>query len=338
MEKHLKDKPLKILFVHLGALGDFLMALPALVAYQKLENRPEINVCAGDDIRRLALAGGKFQGEVDPEGEGFHRLFVRGAALSENLARILSRFDLVITTSASPDLIANLRRLVPKVLSPEKPEPLPRRHLHDEYLGALLLPGMKPEIILVENSFSLPEVLVSGGRELVKSGATGRALIIHPGSGGAIKCWPQSDYLDLAARALKIGLSPFFLLGPVEEENPEFANLSGSGFPVLSGLTLVETAAVLANAEIYVGNDSGITHLAAAMGRPVIAIFGPSDPGRFGPRGRLVKIISLNYECSPCHPRNTQSPAPECRKNRACLLEITPEMVAGEIIKLRIAD
>jgi ADP-heptose:LPS heptosyltransferase len=332
------NKPRRILFVHLGALGDFLLALPAVVAYQKLENRPEIHLCAGADIRRLALAGGKFQGEVDPEGEGFHRLFAPGAALPENLARVLSRFDLVITTSTSPDLIANLRRFVPVVLSPGKPDHLSRRHLHDEYLGTLLLPGMKPEISLIENSFSLPEILVSRSREFLKFGAQGSALIIHPGSGGAIKCWPHSYYLDLAARAFKIGMFPFFLLGPVEKENPDFANLPGAGFPVLSGLTLVETAAVLANAKIYVGNDSGITHLAAAMGRPVIAIFGPSDPERFGPRGRAVKIISLNYECSPCHPRDPKSPAQECRTNRACLLEIKPEMVAGEIIKLRIAE
>ncbi|MDD5223189.1 MAG: glycosyltransferase family 9 protein [bacterium] len=329
MKKPLLDKPRKILFVHLGALGDFLLALPALVAYQEPENRPELHICAGGDIRRLALAGGRFQGEVDPEGEGFQRLFSPGAALPESLARILSRFDLVITTSANQDLLANLRRLVPAVLSPGKPDPLSRRHLHDEYLGALLLPGMKPEISLVENSFSLPEALAGRGRELLKSGPRGRALIIHPGSGGAIKCWPLTYYLDLAARASRMGLPPFFLLGPAEKENPEFANLSGSGFSVLSGLTLVETAAVLANAKIYVGNDSGITHLAAAMGRPVIAIFGPSDPGRFGPRGRLVKIISLNYECSPCHPRNPQSPAPECRKKRACLLEIKPEAVVS---------
>lgn len=329
MKKPLSDKPRKILFVHLGALGDFLLALPAMAAYQKLENRPEIHVCAGAGIRRLALAGGGFLGEVDPEGEGFHRLFSLGAALPETPARIISRFDLVITTSANQDLLANLRRLVPVVLSPGKPDPLSRRHLHDEYLGTLLLPGMKPEIGLIENTFSLPATLVSRGREFLKSGPPGRALIIHPGSGGAIKCWPLSYYLDLAARASQAGLNPFFLLGPAERENPEFANLSGSGFPVLSGLTLVETAAVLANAEIYVGNDAGITHLAAAMGRPVIAIFGPSDPGRFGPRGRSVKIISLNYECSPCHPRNPQSPAPECPKNRACLLEIKPEMVAS---------
>ena len=322
------NRPRKILFVHLGALGDFLLALPAVVAYQKLENRPEIHICAGGDIRRLALAGGKFQGEVDPEGEGFQRLFIPGAALPENLARILSRFDLVITTSSNPDLIGNLRRFVPMVLAPGKPETSPRRHLHDEYLGTLLLPGMKPEISLIDNSFSLPEAMVSGGRELLKSGAQGSALIIHPGSGGTIKCWPQSYFLDLAARALEMGLSPFFLLGPVEKENPDFAKLPGAGFPILSDLTLVETAAVLANAKIYVGNDSGITHLAAAMGRPVIAIFGPSDPGRFGPRGRSVKIMYLNCECSPCHPGDKGSSGSKCLKNRACLEEIKPEMVA----------
>ena len=161
----------------------------------------------------------------------------------------------------------------------------------------------------------------------------------NPGSGGKIKCWPGSCYLELAEQAFRIGLTPFFLLGPVEKENPEFANLMGSTrFPVLSGLTLVETAAVLANAKLYVGNDSGITHLAATLGRPVIAIFGPSTPERFGPRGRSVKIIYLDYECSPCHPGDKETPRPECRKNRACLEEIKPEMVVREIGKLLNAE
>ena len=324
------NRPRKILFIHLGALGDFLLALPAVSAGQNPENRPETHICAGADIRRLALAGGKFQGEVDPEGEGFQRLFIPGAALPEKLEKVLSRFDLVITTSSNPDLIGNLRRFVPMVLSPGKPETSPRRHLQDDYLETLLIPGLRPEKSLIENPFSLPEAWVSRGRELLKSRATERALIIHPGSGGMIKCWPLAGYLELAELAFRIGLSPFFLLGPVEKEMPEFADLPGSTrFPVFSGLTLVETAAVLANAKLYVGNDSGITHLAAALGRPVIAIFGPSDPGRFGPRGKSVKIIYLDYECSPCHPINKDGPGPECLKNRACLEEIKPEMIAS---------
>ncbi len=329
------DKLRKILFIHLGALGDFLLAFPAVVAYQKSESRLETYICAGAEIRRLALAGGKFQGEVDPEGEGFHRLFNPGAALPENLEKVLAQFDLVITTSSSPDLVDNLRRLVPMVLAPGKRETSSRRHLQDEYLETLLLPGVEAEKNQSENCFSLPETWISRGRELLSIREPGRSLIIHPGSGGKIKCWPGSYYLELAEQAFRIGLTPFFLLGPVEKENPEFANLMGSTrFPVLSGLTLVETAAVLANAKLYVGNDSGITHLAATLGRPVIAIFGPSAPERFGPRGRSVKIIYLDYECSPCHPGDKETPRPECRKNRACLEEIKPEMIVKEIAKL----
>jgi ADP-heptose:LPS heptosyltransferase len=329
----------KILFVHLGALGDFLLALPVIAAYRKPGGETEIDICASAGIRQLALGWGIFTGEIDPERNDFHRLFLPEVSLPGDQAGIFSRYDLVITTSANPELTANLRSLVSRVLCPEKPGSSPSRHLQDVYLDCLLLPGLRAERKMVEPTLLPPETWTSRGREILKPQKPGRTLIIHPGSGGKIKCWPLSSYLELAERASRIGLFPCFLLGPAEKERPEIADLKNSTrFPVLSDLSLVDTAAVLAQAGIYVGNDSGATHLAAVLGIPVVAIFGPSDPERFGPRGSSVRIMYLDYECSPCHPRDREGSLSECGINRACLGEIKPEMVAREIEKLRIVE
>ena len=63
------------------------------------------------------------------------------------------------------------------------------------------------------------------------------------------------------------------------------------GATVLSGSPLPDVAGVLAACRAYVGNDSGVTHLAAALGLPVVAIFGPSDPEKWAPRGDRVRIL-----------------------------------------------
>ena len=65
-------------------------------------------------------------------------------------------------------------------------------------------------------------------------------------------------------------------------------------------LPLPILAAIIKRSDLFVGNDSGITHLAAAIGTPTISIFGPTDPRMWGPRGEQVKILYKKSPCSPC--------------------------------------
>lgn len=101
--------------------------------------------------------------------------------------------------------------------------------------------------------------------------------VIHPFSGGTRKNWPLDRYRELAQR---IPLPVRWCAGP--EEKLEGAERRDD---------LFELAGWIAGARVYIGNDSGITHLAAAAGAPVVAIFGPTDPAIWGPRGAAVRII-----------------------------------------------
>ena len=102
--------------------------------------------------------------------------------------------------------------------------------------------------------------------------------VMHPFSGTARKNWPLERFREVAGR---LGMPVQWCAGPDEE-------LEGAvRFDDLHGL-----ACWLARARLYIGNDSGITHLAAAVGTPVIAIFGPTDPAVWGPRGDSVQIVS----------------------------------------------
>ena len=105
----------------------------------------------------------------------------------------------------------------------------------------------------------------------------GGFAVIHPFSGSPHKCWPLERYRELA-RLLPMPVR--WCAGP-EDELPGAVRIDN----------LYELACWLAGARLYIGNDSGITHLAAATGTPVIALFGPTDPGIWAPRGDNVCVI-----------------------------------------------
>ena len=102
--------------------------------------------------------------------------------------------------------------------------------------------------------------------------------MIHPFSSSPKKCWPLDRYRQLAAR-VKIPVR--WLAGPEE-------HLAGA----VHIDDLYELACWLAAARVYIGNDAGITHLAAAVGTPVVALFGPTDPRIWAPRGPHVHVIA----------------------------------------------
>lgn len=108
----------------------------------------------------------------------------------------------------------------------------------------------------------------------------GGFAVIHPFSGSARKCWPLDRYQMLAAR-IELQMPVRWCAGPEER-------LSNA----VRFDDLYDLACWLATARVYIGNDSGITHLTAAVGTPVVALFGPTDPRVWAPRGPAVQVIA----------------------------------------------
>jgi heptosyltransferase-3 len=108
----------------------------------------------------------------------------------------------------------------------------------------------------------------------------GGFAVIHPFSGSAKKCWPLERYRELA-RCLEAHMPVRWCAGP-EETLADAVRIDD----------LYELAGWLATAHVYIGNDSGITHLAAAVGTPVVAVFGPTDSRIWSPRGPKVCVIA----------------------------------------------
>jgi ADP-heptose:LPS heptosyltransferase len=128
-------------------------------------------------------------------------------------------------------------------------------------------------------------------------------LVIHPGSGGRAKRWSRAGFGEIARRFARRGRGVAILLGPAEEaEAGEWRRL---GIRVIVGLDLVAVAALLATCDVYLGNDSGVSHLAGAVGARGVALFGPTDPQSWRPLSRRIAALSI----TPWHGCEEGAPA-----------------------------
>jgi ADP-heptose:LPS heptosyltransferase len=106
----------------------------------------------------------------------------------------------------------------------------------------------------------------------------GAYAVLHPFASGPGKTWPAERFIEVAEHLRnKAGLEPVFLAGPADNAGP-FA-----GFRVMRDAPLAEVKRVMAGAQLFIGNDSGPAHIAAAFGKPVVVLFGPSDPLNWAP-------------------------------------------------------
>ena len=99
-----------------------------------------------------------------------------------------------------------------------------------------------------------------------------------------------------------------------------------AGCTVARGLSLAELAAIIARSELSLGNDSGVTHMAAALGIPTVALFGPSDVQTWRPQGKRVRILTHEIECAPCSVAAMKS----CG-HRSCLRALKPAEVIEQL-------
>jgi len=145
------------------------------------------------------------------------------------------------------------------------------------------------------------------------------------------KCWPTERFAMLATILWEqAGLHPVFIGTAAEAESiGEFiSNISVPAANLAGHTNTGQLLGVLARTSLFIGQDSGSTHLSAVLGRPTLAIFGPTDPRITGPLGESSTVVYKNLPCSPCHDRAAECP------DRKCLLSIGPEEVADKALSL----
>ena len=156
-------------------------------------------------------------------------------------------------------------------------------------------------------------------------------LLFQPTASFLSKEWPAERFLELCRSLKERTRRPVVVSLPGPEHS--LADFFLPELPVASGLTSGELMALMESASLYVGNDSGPMHVAAALGTPVVGIFGSSDPKRWHPWGVPHRAIAAGLECSPCHGKWCVNPA-----QFACLTELPVDRVLDAALELLPAD
>jgi len=308
------------LVYHTGALGDFLTVMPAL-RYWKLLHEPERLVLLGNPlIGAFASDAGVIDDYLDVDKPGFLPLF--SGTFSSEVNRIMSPFQVAILFAApgSP-VIDNVKKSGVSRLFCQPPFPAAniKTHITDYHLSLFtdpqsLDPAEKNPRIIPPDA-SLKESLSFIPRHL-------NPVALHPGSGSWKKNWPFERYRSLAKAVRKKGIPVMWLLGPADDDSDV-----PSDDIVVSNRPLALCAALLSRCRVFVGNDSGMAHLAASTGCCTVALFGPSDPMVWAPLGRDVRIIYKQKDCSPCH----RSPSAPLSCDNGCMTDITVAEVLDAI-------
>jgi heptosyltransferase-2 len=142
---------------------------------------------------------------------------------------------------------------------------------------------------------------------------------------GPAKRWPARYFAELATKLAAQGRAVWLFGSDKDREIGEEIARSSAAINLCGSTDLASAIDLLSVAEIVVSNDSGLMHVAAAVGRPVIALYGSSSPEHTPPLSRTHRIVRTGIECSPCYAR-------ECPLGHfKCMVELTPERVLQEI-------
>lgn len=153
-------------------------------------------------------------------------------------------------------------------------------------------------------------------------------LLIQPGAGWGNKTWPPERWGEVAKRLhQRTGLSSWVAAAPGERELARRVTAVAPGVArEVEAFDLASLAALLRRARLVLGGDTGPTHLAHALGTPVLCVLGPTDPARHGPHGAPERALAERLPCSFCYKRFAAV--------KACLLSVHPQRVADRALEL----
>jgi heptosyltransferase-3 len=279
-----------VLIFHQAALGDFVLAWPLAVALGRLYPQSRVAFVAPAGKGKLAerVLG---VDAMDAEA-GWPGLFMpMPTDLPANVTTALSRSQAIFDFLAGPDSAwaVNVKRLAPGATVthlPTRPAADYARHATENLVESLEnVPAVRSAVEQILRSIR--------DRGVATRRAVGDAVVIHPGSGSPAKNWPVERFIEVATWARGAGKPVRFVLGEVERERwpaVDIAALAAVGEVVIPPDYLALHAA-LVDAAVYVGNDSGPSHLAAMCGVPTVALFVSTDPRVWSPVGPRVETV-----------------------------------------------
>lgn len=279
---------MKIWIIRTGALGDFVLTLPVIHNLRHTFPRAQITLLGNPNT--LALAQQDVDQIIDINRADWAPLFVSQPILSESLCAQFIDTDLILSYLPDPGGIFanNLKRAGVQTVLTCPPHPPQDGSIH---ATEHLLQPLRDLTIPIHNNRPTIHLTKDDHNAAILYIPNGNALFIHPGSGGATKCWPPEHFATIANEiACKTDCTVLISTGPADREiAPLFTDQTSA--QILPPLPIRHLAALMASCTLYLGNDSGPSHLAAAVGVPTLSLFGPTDPRIWSPQGETVHIL-----------------------------------------------
>ena len=280
----------RILVIRGGAIGDFILTLPVLAALRDRFPRADIEVLGYPRVASLALTGGLAKAVHAIESPGLASFFARDGSFDLEWREFFGQFAIVISYLFDPDGIfeTNVKSCGPRqfIAAQHRPDETKSIHASDVFL--------KP----------LEQLAIFDGDPVARLELPGLAkqenlLALHPGSGSEHKNWPEQNWRKLVVYLLDHSLLNLLLVGG-EAEGAQLQRLAkdllAERVQLAQHVPLSELAPRLAKCSGYIGHDSGVTHLASALGLPTLVLWAKSDEKIWRPLGEKVRVLNQHSD------------------------------------------
>jgi heptosyltransferase III len=279
----------KILVIRGGAIGDFVLTLPVLAALRRQFPEARLEVLGYSHIAQLALAGGLVDAVRSIESRALAGFFARRGELDAELREYFKSFAVILSYLYDPDEIFkdNVARCSKAqfIQGPHRPNESADAHASEVFLTPLVRLAIFDSDPVPKLSVGSPSQSRPGGR---------LRLALHPGSGSERKNWPEKHWAELLLEiSRRPDLDLLVIGGEAEEGRVErlIGALPKERYELARNLRLSELAERMSHCAAFIGHDSGISHLAAAVGLPGIVLWGETNEAVWRPRSQGIAIL-----------------------------------------------
>jgi heptosyltransferase-3 len=296
----------QILILHPGGLGDIILSLPAITLLRSAFPAASFTI-AGNIDHLSPIVSGYAEHVVSLSTLPLHHMYSCGELTQEEV-RFWKSFDRIVSWTGSGDkeFVRNMAEIHPNArVAQWKPEPGDSRHVAQLFVDSLGLPIQSGRRLKPARIFPDFSAFHSGRRWLIERGWSGSnpLVALHAGAGSERKRWPLSRFIGLAQKLMLQKEQKLLLIeGPAEPGLAEqmAQALQETEIIRVESVSLGLLAGILQNCRAFVGNDSGLAHMAAALEIPSVVLFGPTLPQHWAPLGQHVVVLRDPHGCEAC--------------------------------------
>jgi len=344
----------RTLMIKPSSMGDIVQALPVLTALKETHPQARVSWLVARPFAGLLEGHPRLAEVILFDRHRFARVG-RSLSTTTEFLRLLKglrqrRFTTVIDlqgllrsavlalASGAPTRVGftAARELAPIFYTVDVSVPHAEMHAADRYMMVAQQVGLRMPMA-TDHLPVAPEVRAAVRRRLAEAGLGPRDafVVACPDARWETKQWPPERFAEVLERARRTTGARAVLVGaPAAAEIGRTVSAAMAEPPIdfIGATTLKELVAVIAEARAMLTNDSGPMHVAAAVGTPVVAIFGPTHPRRTGPRGPGHHVLSGRAPCSPCYRR--RCPYAGGPQALSCLTNVRAEEVADHLAEV----